>query len=132
VGGGAIGLELAEMLLVKGADVAVIEKLPSVGEGLEALTKKVLLNRLERLRCHILTDTQVLQIHNSKVIVSHRGKLEELVANAVVIAIGYKPHNALEKQLNCNRVNVISSGDCEKVGKIADAISGASQKCLAI
>ncbi|PKP61762.1 NADH:flavin oxidoreductase [Candidatus Atribacteria bacterium HGW-Atribacteria-1] len=132
VGGGAIGLELAEMLLVKGADVLVIEKLQSIGIGLETLTKKVLLERLERLYCQIFTDMQVLEIQNSKVIVSHQGKVKELAANAVVMAIGYNSYNVLKEQLDYNRVKFLIVGDCAKVGKIGDAISGASQVCLSI
>ncbi len=132
VGGGAIGLELAEMLVGKGATVVVIEKLPSIGEGLDVLTKKVLLKRLQSLHGQILTDTQVLQVQNAHVVVSHKGKVEELAANAVVVAIGYEPHHALERQLGCVRGKVITVGDCATVGKIANAISGAAQACLPI
>ncbi|UCD77443.1 MAG: FAD-dependent oxidoreductase, partial [Desulfobacterales bacterium] len=57
IGGGATGLELALHLAEYGCKTTVVEMLPKIGSGLEAMTKKIILKRLKERNVRILTDT---------------------------------------------------------------------------
>jgi len=46
LGAGLVGCETAEFFLAQGKKVTVIEQLPEAGAGLEPITRKVLLRRL--------------------------------------------------------------------------------------
>ena len=96
IGGGPTGLELALHLADNGCSVTVVEMLPKVGSGLEAMTKKMILSRLKKKNVVLLTDTRLSKIENSGVVVAnleHRKKFIE--ADKVVVAVGTRPNTSL-------------------------------------
>ena len=70
VGGGPTGLELALYLSERGCSVTVIEMLPKIGSGMEAMTKKVILKQLKKNNVTLLTDARLSKIEDNGVVVA--------------------------------------------------------------
>ncbi len=113
IGGGPTGLELALYLAENGCVTTVVEMLPRVGSGLEAMTKKVILKRLIEHDVAILTEATLLKIDPNGVVVADRnGQKTNIEADKVVIAAGTRPNTELYhkvKKLDCE---VYQVGDC--------------------
>jgi 2,4-dienoyl-CoA reductase-like NADH-dependent reductase (Old Yellow Enzyme family)/thioredoxin reductase len=95
IGGSATGLETAEMLSVAGCEVTVIEMLPSVGRGIELVTRRRLVQDLRARGIGILTSCRVVSIDDD------RARFEQLDGtpgvvefDRVALAIGWIPRGA--------------------------------------
>jgi 2,4-dienoyl-CoA reductase-like NADH-dependent reductase (Old Yellow Enzyme family)/thioredoxin reductase len=123
VGGGPTGLELALFMSEQGSSVTVIEILPKVGIGLEAMTKKIILTRLEENRTTILTNTKLLQIENNGVNVADPDNIDRFIeADKVLIAIGTRPNKRLYDKIKTLGIEIHQIGDCLEPRSAKDAI----------
>ncbi|RJR32079.1 MAG: FAD-dependent oxidoreductase [Desulfobacteraceae bacterium] len=113
LGGGATGCEVAHYLGDYQCEVTVIEQLPKVAEQLESITRKVLLKELRERRVRILTSCRLSRIEDKGVFVTDQeGNETFLEADAVVIAIGNRPDNALYDSILSMGLPVHRVGDC--------------------
>ena len=123
VGGGPTGLELALFMAEHGSSVTVIEILPDAGNGLEAMTKKIILTRLKENRTTILTRTRLLKIEGNGVRVADADNLERFIeADKVLIAIGTRPNNQLYDKIKSLGIEIHQIGDCLEPRSAKDAI----------
>jgi 2,4-dienoyl-CoA reductase-like NADH-dependent reductase (Old Yellow Enzyme family)/thioredoxin reductase len=123
VGGGMIGLEIAEMLADGGRKVTVVEMLDHVAGDMGPTVRWGFLSRL-RKKVSILTSTKVVGIGEDGVdVLGGSGRGEKLPASSVVIAVGLKPLRGLGDSLKCRGVEFHVIGSGLKTGKIADAVS---------
>ncbi|MDJ0818925.1 MAG: FAD-dependent oxidoreductase [Desulfobacterales bacterium] len=123
IGGGPTGLELALHLAEYGCAMTVVEMLPKVGSGLEAITKKIILERLTKYNVSILTDTTLLKIDRGGVVVADRnGQEKHIEADKVVIAAGTRPNTALYDKVKTLGYEVFQVGDCLKPRDAKEAI----------
>ena len=123
VGGGPTGLELALFLSEQGCSVTVIEMLPKIGSGMEAITKKVILKLLKKNNVTILTDTRLSEIvDNGAVVVNQDNRETYIEAEKVVIAIGTKPDIKLYDKIKSMGYKIYQIGDCLEPRSAKDAI----------
>jgi pyruvate/2-oxoglutarate dehydrogenase complex dihydrolipoamide dehydrogenase (E3) component len=123
IGGGATGLELALYLSEKGCSITVIEILPKIGSGMEAVTKKVILEQLKKYNAAMLTDTRLLKIEDNGVVVVNQDNREKFIeADKVVIAIGTKPDTRLYDKIKPLGYKIYQIGDCLEPRSAKDAI----------
>ncbi len=123
IGGGPTGLELALHLAEYGCAMTVVEMLPRVGSGLEAITKKIILERLTKYNVSILTDTTLLKIDRGGVVVADRnGQEKHIEADKVVIAAGTRPNTALYDKVKTLGYEVFQVGDCLEPRDAKEAI----------
>lgn len=123
VGGGPTGLELALYLTEQGCTVTVIEMLPKIGSGMESVTKKVILKRLEKGNAVMLTDTRLYRIEdNGVVVVNHDNREKFIKAEKVVIATGTKPDTKLYDKIKPLGYKIYQIGDCLEPRNAKDAI----------
>jgi 2,4-dienoyl-CoA reductase-like NADH-dependent reductase (Old Yellow Enzyme family)/thioredoxin reductase len=123
IGGGPTGLELALHLAEYGCTVTVIELLPIVGSGMEAMTKKVILKRLKEHNVTILTDTRLSKIEESGVSVSNLNHGKRFIeTEKVVIAIGTRPDTRLYNKIKALGYKIHQIGDCLEPRSAKDAI----------
>jgi pyruvate/2-oxoglutarate dehydrogenase complex dihydrolipoamide dehydrogenase (E3) component len=123
VGGGPTGLELALFMSEHGSSVTVIEILPDAGNGLEAMTKKIILTRLKENRTTILTNTRLLKIEDNGVSVADPDNRERFIeADKVLIAIGTRPNNRLYDKIKSLGIEIHQIGDCLEPRSAKDAI----------
>jgi 2,4-dienoyl-CoA reductase-like NADH-dependent reductase (Old Yellow Enzyme family)/thioredoxin reductase len=123
VGGGPTGLELALYLTDQGCSVTIIEMLPKIGNGMESVTKKVILNKLKKGGAAILTDTRLYRIEDNGVVVVNQDNREKFIkAEKVVIATGTKPDTKLYDKIKPLGYKIYQIGDCLEPRSAKDAI----------
>lgn len=114
VGGGMVGLETAEYLVERGANVTVVEMLDEVGRGLAPMRLKLVLDRLVKAGVSLLTGAEVISVRDGWLRVDVAGTGLTLGPYLfVVVAAGYRS----------NQVPVPTAGDGIKVRIIGDACS---------
>ena len=113
IGGGATGLELALHLTEYGCHVTVVEMLPEIGEGLETMTKKILLAKLKENNVNILTETKLMRIESAGAVVVRENGREILIeAERVILATGTRPCNHLYQKAKSLGYEIHRIGDC--------------------
>ena len=115
--------ELALHLADYGCDTTVVEMLPKIGRGLEAITKKMILKQLKDRNAAILTDTRLLKIEENGVIVANKDRQEQFIkTDKVVIATGTRPDSRLYDQIKSLGYKLYQVGDCLEPRNAKDAI----------
>lgn len=88
IGGGQVGIELAEWLAEKGSHVTIVDLLPTVGGDMFPAVKEPIMFKLEDYRVNILTETKTLEIKDDGVVI-YRNEAESFIpADAVVMSTG--------------------------------------------
>jgi 2,4-dienoyl-CoA reductase-like NADH-dependent reductase (Old Yellow Enzyme family)/thioredoxin reductase len=113
IGGGATGLEIALHLTEYGCRVSVVEMLAKIGNGLESMTKRILLRRLKEYNVKIMTETKLMRVESAGAVVAHSDGTELLVeAERVIFATGTQPCNRLYEKVKSLGYETHQIGDC--------------------
>lgn len=99
IGGGAIGLEFADVYSSLGSEVTVVELLDQIAAAADAEAARELRRALEKRGIRILTGTKVLSQKKGKggtevVVEGQDGKQETITADRVLVAVGRRPNGA--------------------------------------
>ncbi|MCP4337849.1 MAG: FAD-dependent oxidoreductase [Desulfobulbaceae bacterium] len=150
IGGGAVGIEtgllLAEQgtisgeelkfLLVSGAvspaklyplategtkEVFVVEVADKIGENFGKSTKWGMLQDVSRFGLNILMQTKVIEITEAGVRIEHGGEERVLAADSVVLAVGTRAANPLEKEAQNLGIETEVVGDAVAPGTVFEA-----------
>ena len=124
VGGGLVGLELAEFLIERGREVCVLESESHLGRELAIVRRWRVLHGLQSHGAQLLTGVQVESIGRNKV--AYRaadGSAAEVVADSVVLAIGAEPDDSLARTLEAGGFAVTRLGDGNELGYIEGAMA---------
>jgi 2,4-dienoyl-CoA reductase (NADPH2) len=153
IGGGAVGLETAHFLAVKGTlspetvhfllrhdaetcdrlkelvhigtkNVTVFEMLPKVGNGIGRSTKWVVLGNLESHGVKTIAGAKVLSVKNGRVTFEKNGKTESIQFDNVINAAGSKSIKKIADMLPSLGIPFAVAGDTIKPAQINDAIHG--------
>jgi 2,4-dienoyl-CoA reductase-like NADH-dependent reductase (Old Yellow Enzyme family)/thioredoxin reductase len=123
IGGGATGLELALHLAEYGCKATIVEMLPKIGHGMEAMTKKMILKQLKEKNVRILTDTKLSKIEETGVVVVNKDDRKHFLdAEKVVIAIGTRPDVRLYDRIKSLGYEIHQVGDCLEPRNAKEAI----------
>lgn len=151
IGGGAVGLETAEFLAMKGTlspealyflfryeaesverlrelifkgtkEVTVFEMLPRVGKGVGKSTKWVLMGNIERLNVNVITNAKVLSMKDALVVYEINGKKESMQFDSVVNAVGSRSVKKIASKLESLGIPYKVIGDSVRPAQINDAI----------
>jgi 2,4-dienoyl-CoA reductase-like NADH-dependent reductase (Old Yellow Enzyme family)/thioredoxin reductase len=123
LGGGLVGIEMAEHLGLAGRDVVVVELLDDVARDMEAITRTMTLKRLEALPVEVLTGTRLARIEEGVAFVGGAAGGERSIGrfDSVVVAIGRRSHDPLSEGLRSAGIAVTVVGDAREPGQIFDA-----------
>jgi 2,4-dienoyl-CoA reductase-like NADH-dependent reductase (Old Yellow Enzyme family) len=127
IGGGGVGLDVADFLAVRGKKVMVVEQLPDVGRDLEVATKKVLMGRLARGGVEILKGVTIHRVESKKIVVQWNGDKREITFDKPLVnATGAKGNSELSHSLKeikeLKDVELYEIGDCVSPRQLRDAI----------
>jgi NADPH-dependent 2,4-dienoyl-CoA reductase/sulfur reductase-like enzyme len=123
LGGGMVGMEVAELLAKSGRQVIVIEMLADVAVDMDPISRNMMLNRLASLPVEIHTTTKLVLFEERRALVSCQGNQRDLGEfDSVIVATGNRPFNPLSEELIGAGFEVHVIGDAMKVGKVGDAI----------
>lgn len=100
VGGGLVGLEMAENLKAAGLEVHVVELLDQVLPGFDGDLARIVENHLARNGVRVLTSTRVVSFEGDRHgrLVAVRTERGEIPAEMAVVAIGVRPNVELAKR----------------------------------
>ncbi|MDO4847577.1 MAG: FAD-dependent oxidoreductase [Clostridiaceae bacterium] len=135
IGSGLTGLETTEKLNEDGNTVTVVEMADEIAGG-KAWFQFVddSMSRIEPFGTKFKLGTKLEAIEGNSIVVSSaKGKKTEIIpADFVVLAMGVRPVNALEKELKDKGINAVSVGDAAKGGTIGNATHDAFLKAMEI
>lgn len=132
IGGGLVGLELAEYLVERGRRVTVIEPGPALGAELAIVRRARVLHTLREHGVDIHRNAPVTQITADAVDVEIEGETRSFPARQVIIALGAEGDATLAGQLAGCGAQVHQIGDCREMSYIDGAILDARRVAQAI
>jgi NADPH-dependent 2,4-dienoyl-CoA reductase/sulfur reductase-like enzyme len=127
VGGGLVGLELAEFLIERGREVTVLEPSDKPGRELSIVRRWRV---LDTVRTHgtLHTQARVEAIEARDVLWRDaQGTAQRTPADSVVLAIGAEPDHHLAQSLSGLGVPVTAVGDGAEIGYIEGAMHGGNR-----
>lgn len=130
IGGGLIGVEVANTLVDYGNKVTIVEMLDEIARDMEMVTKKLNLKKLKENNVKVLTNAKVKQVENSTAFVELNNQEETKIENidVYVIATGMKPNKELLEKLE-GKIETKIIGDANEIGDAVSAIQSAYFTC---
>ena len=123
LGGGMVGMEVAETLAGNGKQVVVVEILEDVANDMDPVSRKMMLNRLVSLPVYIHTASELALFENRRAVLNHGGNQRDLGEfDSVVVAAGNRPFDLLSEKLAGAGIETYITGDAKTVGRVGDAI----------
>ncbi|MCB1732110.1 MAG: FAD-dependent oxidoreductase, partial [Halieaceae bacterium] len=122
IGGGLVGLELAEYLVERGRKVTVLEPGPDLGAELAIVRRARVLHLLREHGAVIHSKASAIRISADAVSFELEGEPQSLPAKQVIIAMGAQPDGSLATALAGSGAQVHRIGDCREVGYIDGAM----------
>lgn len=130
IGGGLVGLELAEYLVERGRKVTVLEPQGCLGAELSIVRRARVIHQLREHGAVLLRNAVVSSIDTDAVIYLIDGEEHRLSAKQVIIAMGAQPETTMADALSAcagNCAEVSSVGDGRQIGYIEGAILDARE-----
>jgi len=132
IGGGLIGVEIANTLVDYKNTVTIVELLDEIARDMEVITRKLNLMKLQKNGVKIFTNTKVVSVDNNTVnaekVNEGNQKVQFNDVDIIVLATGMKPNNNLETELK-NKMPVYTVGDAKQIGDAVTAIQSAYFTC---
>lgn len=131
IGGGLIGVEVANTLIDYGNKVYIIEMLDNIARDMEPVTRKLNLKKLQENNVTVYTNNKVQRIAGSSVFLKSKNVFNSLRIDNIdifVVAAGMQPDNELLEALE-NQIHVYPVGDVDKVGDVVSAVQSAYFTC---
>jgi 2,4-dienoyl-CoA reductase-like NADH-dependent reductase (Old Yellow Enzyme family)/thioredoxin reductase len=127
IGGGLVGMEVAEHLGERGCEVVVVEMLEAIARDMEPITRKLTLKRLDSLPVTILTRTTVSRVspEGRATVEGPDGERELGPFDAVVAAVGTRPRDQLSASLEQLGLEVHLVGDAAELAQVQGAVRSA-------
>ncbi|NHI93056.1 MAG: FAD-dependent oxidoreductase [Candidatus Lokiarchaeota archaeon] len=133
IGGGMVGLEVAEYLADKKKKVVVVEMLKNLGANVQEMVKNVvipLINENENITTYLRT--KITEIKENTLIGTQKKNDISIKFDDLIIATGVKSNDKLEEEIKSKFPNLKKIGDCKKPRKIVDAVKDGYKAALKI
>lgn len=123
IGGGMVGLEVAEYISEKGCKATVLEMLPEVGADLGPIRKICIKESMYINKIKEVTGIKVIEIKEGAVIGEIDGEVKEFKCDAAIIAVGVCSRDASSLEAECrkNGIPFYALGDAAKARRAIDA-----------
>lgn len=126
VGGGLTGCEVALDYAMEGKKVTVVEALDDIlcaGSFVPLPNKFMMVDMLAHYNVKVLTGTRIEAVNDEGAVVKAAdGTVQTLAADNVVIAIGFRPRPSLIGDLDGCGIEVLQTGDANRVADVKTAI----------
>ncbi len=126
IGGGAVGLDVVEYFAHKGTQVTIVERMPSVGNGMDIITKLDFMTMLKKKEVDVRVETSLLEIKDNSFIVNKDGVDEEINFDYGFVCLGMRAYSPLIPKLQENfagtNVEVVNIGDSVRARRIIEGV----------
>lgn len=129
VGGGLVGLEVAEYLHGNATKITVVEMLDKVAKDLGELRSICVMENLHESGVQLMTNTKCLEINEHGVVIEHQEEISVYPCDSVVVAIGAKSRNyeGLHHYCNEHDIPIHVIGDALRARRALNAVSEAHE-----
>lgn len=131
VGGGLVGCEAALYLAKQGKNVTIVEAkdtLLNSGKPIPHMNKIMLIDLLNMYNVKAITNNSLLEVTDKgAVLINNKFKKQEVSADTVTIAVGFKSDRELYNKLNGNIADLYLIGDAYQSANIMNAIWSANE-----
>ena len=129
IGGGLVGLEVAEYISGKADKITVIEMLDQVAKDLGQLRKICVMENLFAESINTITNAKCIEIKESSVVIDNKGSIEEIECDSVVVSIGAKSRkfNEISDYCDKNNIKYYTIGDAVRARRALNCIEEASE-----
>jgi 2,4-dienoyl-CoA reductase (NADPH2) len=132
IGGGLVGLELAEYLVERGRTVTVLEPSADLGAELSIVRRARVVHELREHGVELQRNAEVSRITEQEVHYQVEGESRTVAADNVIIAMGAQPQPDLAHELAAAGIRAMAVGDCHEVGYIEGAVLSGREAALEI
>jgi 2,4-dienoyl-CoA reductase (NADPH2) len=132
IGGGLVGLEVAELLCERGRDVTVIEPGRDLGAELSVVRRWRVLHTLAEHGVRLMRRTTVTAIERTHLNCESKQGTERIAADSVIIATGTATDSSLADALRARGMAATTIGDCRELGYIQGALATGREAALAL
>ena len=132
IGGGLVGVELAEYLIERGRKVTVIEPSHNLGKELSIVRRARVLDLLEIDGATLIKSAEVTKITSNAVHYTNKNGHASVDTDTVIISLGAANNMSLANQLSQQSIPVSTIGDGHEVGYIEGAILTARKLAVTI
>lgn len=134
IGGGLVGVEIAELLSERGQCCTIIEMRDAVAIGLGYYRMLFTLKYISRKNIRCIVNASCKEITENAVRYEQEGRLKEIPCESVVIAVGARttPHDYILLACEERKIPVHRIGDAMKVRRALDAIAEGVKTALEI
>ncbi|PRB84000.1 NAD(P)/FAD-dependent oxidoreductase [Pseudomonas sp. MYb185] len=133
IGGGLVGLELAEFLVERGRRVTVLEPEANLGRELSIVRRWRVLDNLRQHAVPLLTQVQIDRIDGRAVHYRTQDSDSlQVAADSVVLAVGAGPDPSLADELASSGLPIHRLGDSHNLGYIEGALRSATDLALSL
>jgi NADPH-dependent 2,4-dienoyl-CoA reductase/sulfur reductase-like enzyme len=135
LGGGLVGIEMAEHLALDDHEVVVVELLEDTARDMEAIARKMTGKRLQGLPVTIHTNTRLTRMDGDEAVVdASNGGNERSIGrfDSVLVAVGHQSYDPLSDGLRAAGLSVTVIGDAHQPGQIFDATNAGRQAVHAL
>ena len=129
VGGGLVGLEVAEYLAEQGSQITVVEMQDGVAKDLGQLRKICVMESMYAHKINTILNAKCTEIKDGAIILDVEGVSKEVPCDGIVMAIGVKSRSAEEIITYCNQHNIphYTIGDALHPRRALDATAEAAK-----
>ncbi|HEX3078601.1 MAG TPA: FAD-dependent oxidoreductase [Lachnospiraceae bacterium] len=124
IGAGLTGLETAEYLAANGSKVTIVEMLTKAAPNANHTNVADVCNRLNQSGVTYLFGHSLVEINAENILVEEMetSQIKEVMTDAVVLSLGFKPDQSLLAKLEATDIPVTVIGSAQKDGMIAEAV----------
>lgn len=106
IGGGLVGLEVAELVAHRSEKVTVVEMLDQVAKDLGDLRKIAVMESLHQAGVNTVTNARCVEIKENSVVIEKDSRIEEISCDFVVVAIGARSRKFENIKDYCEENNI--------------------------
>ncbi len=132
VGGGLVGVELAEFLIDRGRKVTVIDIEKTLAPELSIVRRARVLHELQAHGCELVRSASDIRCERWRVHYRTGDTEQSVPADTVIIALGAQGDTTVADQISAAGLSTSVVGDCGRVGYIDGAIHSARETVDAV
>lgn len=127
VGGGLVGLEVAEYLSDKVRKIILVEMLDQVAKDLGDLRKICVMESIHESDINTITNAKCIEIKDKSIVIERSGKEEEIPCDSIVVAIGARSREFVDISDFCeeNNIKYYVIGDAVRARRALNSIAEA-------
>lgn len=126
IGGGAVGLDVVEFFSQYGAEISIVEMMPKIGAGLDAVTTSAMKECMEKHRVAQFTCTALKKVEPHAFTVERNGETFQLAFDHGFICLGMSAYSPIWESLQTAFENtdteLINIGDSVRARRIIEGV----------